>query len=293
MSKFRFTPASLEWIKSKLPYGRVLKLTGSDFEGQNSLKYKFEIQELYMRKYIKLNGKNIFERALKQNQFGLSEAKAYNSLVREIKSAIPIDQYREIVQNKFESFGPAEVLIYLLHDKVYLAGGNDDGDVRIGTKKYEVKAVKYYDKNYVEGFRIGTGVDKVEKDKEEKISKQAVRKNGEEITSNTIITKLVNLQKDKLGINTPQSVKKTTIDKLKSGDGAGEFAKIEKEFQALTVKNYFGKFPFIFVGSKDTGNRMGEIIYYADNIREEDVTIYNYSGKNLKPLIKIRSGGRL
>ena len=38
---------------------------------------------------------------------------------------------------------------------------------------------------------------------------------------------------------------------------------------------------------------MGEIIYYADNIREEDVTIYNYSGKNLKPLIKIRSGGRL
>ena len=61
MSKFRFTPASLEWIKSKLPYGRVLKLTGSDFEGLKSLKYKFEIQELYMRKYIKLNGKNIFE----------------------------------------------------------------------------------------------------------------------------------------------------------------------------------------------------------------------------------------
>ena len=139
MSKFRFTPASLEWIKSKLPYGRVLKLTGSDFEGLNSLKYKFEIQELYMRKYIKLNGKNIFERALKQNQFGLSEAKAYNNLVREIKSVLPIDQYKEIVQNKFESFGPGEVLIYLLHDKVHLAGGTEDGDVRIGTKKYEVK----------------------------------------------------------------------------------------------------------------------------------------------------------
>ena len=38
---------------------------------------------------------------------------------------------------------------------------------------------------------------------------------------------------------------------------------------------------------------MGEIIYYADDIREEDVTIHNYSGKNLKPLIKIRSGGSL
>jgi len=109
--------------------------------------------------------KNLFENNINSANI---DKKQINTIADRLKSFNPT-VYRNIVEFKAQKLGPGEVLIYLIHDKVHLAGGTESGDVRIGSSMYEVKAAKLHrpgesgnthSSNIATNFTFGSGIER-------------------------------------------------------------------------------------------------------------------------------------
>jgi hypothetical protein len=265
----KFNNLNKNWQNQR--YGgrlRPILLKDKDF---TDIKYKFEIQDMFATQYgSKGYGKAfnyIFLKALKNNSFGMTDVSKMNRLISELKATNQV-AFNTIVQSKFEALGPGEVLLFLLHDNIYLAGGSEGGDVRIGTKKYEVKGCTFRQKeSQLNGFFLGSTVG--DKKVLGKISELAMKYN---------ITK------------SSTSVKTTDVDKLRKNH-AEEYLPLEKEYADITIRDYFSKYGFIFIGTKGiTGGKYGKIVQFfpKGGIKADMITLDGYSRNAAKPFIKVR-----
>tara|TARA_B100000214_G_C23675798_1_gene494068 strand:+ start:67 stop:447 length:381 start_codon:yes stop_codon:yes gene_type:complete len=106
---------------------KVLKLKQSNFE---NIRDKDYIQHAYSIVYQQFH--NYFENGLRMDSFGMQQCRDLNKNIVAMKKD---NKFLEIFQQTYRDLGPGEVLMYLLHDKIHLAGGTQGGDLRIGTKK--------------------------------------------------------------------------------------------------------------------------------------------------------------
>ena len=265
----KFNNLNNKWQNQR--YGgklRPILLRDNDF---TNLTYKFEIQDMFATQYgSSAYGKpfrNILLKALTNDSFGTTDVGKMNRLIGELKTVNKV-AFETIVQSKFESLGPGEVLLFLLHDKVYLAGGSEGGDVRIGSKKYEVKGCTFRQKtNQLDGFFLGSTVG--DKAVLQKISKLAVDK---KITTSTT------------------SITRTQVDELRKNH-AEEYLPLEKEYADITVRDYFSKYGFIFIGTRGiSGGKYGKIVQFfpKNEIKADMISLDGYSRNAAKPFIKVR-----
>ena len=265
----KFNNLNKKWQNER--YGgrlRPILLKDKDFK---NIDYKFEIQDMFATQYgSKGYGKafnHIFLKALKNDSFGTVDVSRMNRLISELKATNPV-AFETIVQSKFESLGPGEVLLFLLHDKVYLAGGTEGGDVRIGSKYYEVKGCTFKQQtSQLDGFFLGSTVG--DKAVLQKISKLAVSKG---VTNSTT------------------AITRTEVEELRKNH-AVEYLPLEKEYADITVRDYFSKYGFIFIGTKQiTGGKYGKIVQFfpKNGIKADMISLDGYSRNAAKPFIKVR-----
>lgn len=236
-----------------------------------SIKYKNEIQYAYYKNFFPKLDEKWWSSLPKSSFLNSSICSTINAKMKEMKSKHR-DGFNRLVQFKGQALGPGEVLMYVLHDKVYLAGGSEGGDVRIGSNKYEVKAVDLTgDKNEVYGFTLGSTIPDTE-----------------------IITALLKLKKEvgKSGSSIP--AKEGTIGRgdIKNMEEVypDQIRNITKRYGELARKYYFSKYKMLFLNaaSKNASkSNYGEIISFKD-VQANDVRIEAYSMNQIKPFIKIK-----
>jgi len=265
----KFDNLNKQW--QNLRYGgrlRPILLKDKDY---TTIKYKFEIQDMYATQYgSKGYGgpfSHIFVKALKNSTFGKTDVTKMNILISELKKTNRV-AFETIVQSKGEDLGPGEVLLFLLHDKVHLAGGSEGGDVRIGSKKYEVKGCTYKQKtSQLDGFFLGSTV-------------------GDK----AILQKISELAKSKGITKSSTAITRTEVEKLRTKH-AEEYLPLEKEYADITIRDYFSKYGFIFIGTKGiTGQRYGKIVQFfpKNGITADMISLDGYSRNAAKPFIKVR-----
>ena len=127
-------------------------LTSADF---NTTKYKREIQSLYQQ--------YIFKSFDPEATLTSLDVQEYNRLVKRLKSD-DASQYEKLHNLPLRGIGPAEAVLFLLtkYPNGNLGGGSSAGvDFVFGSKKYEVKAVKWKSKttkDYVADFKLGGNI---------------------------------------------------------------------------------------------------------------------------------------
>ena len=229
-------------------------VTDKDFE---SLALKAELQFLY--------ASHIFpefdwDKTLKSNTLNVAEL---NKLISKLRTANRTG-FDELFKFKASSFGPGEVLIYILHDKVHLAGGNESGDIRINGKKIELKACeKKMGTNQYFGFYLGGAFD-----------------------TSDIVSRLLALKKQvgttssaahEVGVKDIENMYKAEPEIMR---------KIDEDFAQISYKNYFSKYPMMFIANKKSSTTMMGDIYGMKNVKPEDVSIYQMTSQKIKPFIK-------
>ena len=244
---------------------RDFKLKDVDFGYRELEGNKEVIRFLYQSIKYKKN-KNIFENNINSAQVDM---KQINAIANKLKTLNPI-VYKNIVEFKAQKLGPGEVLIYLIHDKVHLAGGTEDGDVRINDNKWEVKGAKLHrpgelgnthSSNIATNFTFGSKI--------EEQTNRIVEK----------IVKLKNREDVKAGID-KQSFRKTAS---KSNIGtnelnymrtnfASDFIPLEREYaktaaNALKAKNQ----KLILINNNLNSSRYGQIVDIKAPLKPSDI----------------------
>ena len=72
---------------------------------------------------------------------------------------------------------------------------------------------------------------------------------------------------------------------------AVEYLPLEKEYADITVRDYFSKYGFIFIGTKQiTGGKYGKIVQFfpKNGIKADMISLDGYSRNAAKPFIKVR-----
>lgn len=163
-------------------------------------------------------------------------------------------------------FGPGEVLMYYLIDGVILAGTESSGDLALGNKSYELKAVVQTNSGYIKEFRISIET--------------------AEATKN-----IMNLCR-KANIDLPagragESIPSSALDELRTSKFKSEFAKLELEYATLAYNNYFKKHPIIFMDTNKSGAgaKLGRVMAIMD-VKVKDIAIDRISQGKPKPMVK-------
>ncbi len=259
---------------------KVLKLTQSNFE---NIRDKDYIQHAYSIVYQQFH--NYFENGLRMDSFGMQQCRDLNKNIVAMKKD---NKFLEIFQQTYRDLGPGEVLMYLLHDKIHLAGGTQGGDLRIGTKKIELKAAKIkQNPKSVKGPLFYSFM------------------MGQNDMSDTVTNLKRLIEAAKLKFE-GTSIKTSTIDFLRNnfkgnqGNDAGGkpilgFDELEKLFQKQAHEQYFKKYQFMFVGQKpgqkdgeesNVNRNFGRIIGYIEQVKPKDIFIENFSRGDLKPMVR-------
>jgi hypothetical protein len=233
-------------------------LTAADF---NTSKYKREIQSLYQQYIFKS-----FDPDKTLETLNISD---YNNLVKKLKSDDKM-QYEKLHNLPLKGIGPAEAVLFLLtkYPNGNLGGGSSAGvDFIFGTKKYEVKAVKWESKatkEYVADFKLGGNIQGMTQLESE--IQRAFFKYGY--------------------TNTPGSpeIKKSLFKEFKEKH-AKEYEEFEKRYQNL-AKNYFSNHDVIFIQTESNQPDFGEIIAIK-RVKPEDIKMERYTSRSIKPLIKV------
>tara|TARA_A100001388_G_scaffold160324_1_gene119555 strand:+ start:543 stop:1415 length:873 start_codon:yes stop_codon:yes gene_type:complete len=237
-----------------------------------NLQYKKEMQYLYSLQFF---GNEFFvkNKPLTGNSVNV---RAFNQLATKLKNANP-SGYKNLVQFTGQYLGPGEVLLYVLHDKLYLAGGTTGGDASIdfsknnavvGQNVYEVKGVKIRKmSNEYEGFSLG-GTVPMEK----------------------IIGRVLSL-KEELGISQSTAKSDVTFKEIEEmhKQRPAEMQNLEKEFGELCRKHYFSKYKIMFMrAQKSDVNKpdYGHILDIKD-VQANEVRMQTYTRKNMKVLVKV------
>lgn len=166
-----------------------------------------------------------------------------------------------------DGFGPGEVLMYYLIDGVTLAGTESSGDLALGNKSYELKAVVQTNSGYIKEFRIS-------------IETAAATKN----IMNLCRKANIDLPAERAGESIPSSA----LDELRASPKfKDEFAKLELEYATLAYNNYFKKHPIIFMDTNKSGGggKLGRVMAIMD-VKVKDIAIDRISQGKPKPMVK-------
>jgi len=244
---------------------RDFKLKDVDF-GYRELEGNKEVIRFLYQTIKYKEKKNLFENNINSAQV---DKKQINTIADRLKSFNPT-VYRNIVEFKAQKLGPGEVLIYLIHDKVHLAGGTESGDVRIGSSMYEVKAAKLHrpgesgnthSSNIATNFTFGSGIER---------------------KTDPIVDKMVKLKnrKDvKAGIS-KQSFRKTAsttnigtneLNYMRT-NFASDFMPLEEEYaklaaNALKAENQ----KLILINNNENSSRYGQIVDIKAPLKPSDI----------------------
>lgn len=231
-------------------------LTSDDF---TSLSYKREIQYLYAQHMF---GSFDPDKALRS----LSKA-GYNKLISQLK-ADDKSQYSKLHFLPLKGVGPAEAALYLLTQRAHLGGGSSAGvDLVEGSKKYEVKAVKWKNKgtkDYVSDFKLGgniPGMSQLEVDIQTLAYDLKLKPKGSPEISGSIFAKMQDM-------------------------APTEYNKLEKRYQKL-AGSYFKGHDVVFVQNEANQQDFGEIIS-IQKVNPSDIKMERFTSKSLKPLVKVK-----
>lgn len=232
-------------------------LSSTDF---TSTKYKQEIQHLYRQ--------HMFGSFNPDDSLKTLDPRQYNKLVKILKNDDK-EQYEKLHNLSLKGVGPGEAVLYLLTSTGYLGGGSSAGvDLVVGSKKYEVKAVKWKSKtakDYVSDFKLGgniPGMTQLESD-----IQRAFYDNGYTQT---------------LGAPEIKGSLFTQFEK----ENPNVYAKFEKRYQDL-AKSYFGDHDTVFIQTESNQPDFGEIIS-IQRVKAEDIKMERYTSRSIKPLVKVR-----
>ena len=232
-------------------------LSSADF---TSTKYKQEIQHLYRQ--------HMFGSFNPDDSLKTLDLRQYNKLVKILKNDDK-EQYEKLHNLPLKGVGPGEAVLYLLTSTGYLGGGSSAGvDLVVGSKKYEVKAVKWKSKttkDYVSDFKLGgniPGMTQLESD-----IQRAFYDNG--------YTKTLGAPEIKASLFTQFEKENPNV-----------YAKFEKRYQDL-AKSYFGDHDTVFIQTESNQPDFGEIIS-IQRVKAEDIKMERYTSRSIKPLVKVR-----
>lgn len=232
-------------------------LSSADF---TSTKYKQEIQHLYRQ--------HMFGSFNPDDSLKTLDPRQYNKLVKILKNDDK-EQYEKLHNLPLKGVGPGEAVLYLLTSTGYLGGGSSAGvDLVVGSKKYEVKAVKWKSKttkDYVSDFKLGgniPGMTQLESD-----IQRAFYDNG--------YTKTLGAPEIKASLFTQFEKENPNV-----------YAKFEKRYQDL-AKSYFGDHDTVFIQTESNQPDFGEIIS-IQRVKAEDIKMERYTSRSIKPLVKVR-----
>lgn len=224
-------------------------LKTSDFTSTNP-SYKKEIQFLFTTNFFP--------------SFDINEAidsvdiTALNSLVRKLK-AINSAKFSSMHNYNLRGVGPGEVTLYYLINNAFLGGQGVKGDIIIGNKVYEVKAVNVSN-GVAKGFFLGrtVGIDNIR-------------------------TKIADLAREyKLG-GSASEINGTIINSIKD-KAPKEFDALEKEYAKVAVSEYFSDKEVIFINNSVTN--LG-VIESIKTISANDVQIDVVTNGTIKPKIRL------
>jgi hypothetical protein len=231
-------------------------LTAADFQTN---RYKKEIQSLYQQHMFPSFSPDMALKSLNMRQ--------YNNLVGQLKSDDKI-QYEKLHNLSLKGVGPAEAVLFLLTQEGHLGGGSSAGvDLIVGSKKYEVKAVKWKSKSTkdtVSDFKLGGNIPGMTQLESE--IQRAFFDAG--------YTKLP---------GTPE-IKGSLFQQFEK-ENPDVYRGFEKRYQKL-AQSYFSGHETIFIQTEANQADFGEIIAIK-KVKPEDIKMERYTSRSIKPLIKV------
>ena len=257
-------------------------LRDQDFGKKNLFLNKKTIRFLYNT--IKLGKKtgNIFNLAVKSMQLGSSEVKTINDLGQAIKR-MDKTAYEDIISYKANKLGPGEVMIYLCHDNVHLAGGTESGDVRIETKQYEVKGAvvhKAREKDNPHNYKIATNFYFGTEVRDDPLVKSAV---SEMLAAKERHKKDYN----KKGIKSAKTGSLGIPETKYLSATYADFRAAEVDYAKHAVRVINSKQQkFVFVNNNKGTADYGKI-EKVKTIKAEDISVREHTGMGTSPRIKI------
>lgn len=182
-----------------------------------------------------------------------------NSLIATLKTE-DMEMFRKLHAYNLKGIGPGETTLYFLIDNCRLGGGSSAGvDVIIGSKNYEVKAVKVSN-GIASDFKLGGTVPLAD-----------------------IMTSLDNLRtRLKLG-GSKTEMSGTIMSEMKT-KAPTEFAIIENRYAAVAYQ-YFKDHEVIFINNSNT-SKIGNI-EAIKRVRQEDIMIERVTSNTIKPKVKL------
>jgi len=222
----------------------------SDF---TSLTYKKEIQSLF--------NTHFFPSFKLENTISTVDKAKLNTLISSLKE-ISSAKFENMHFYNLKGIGPGEVTMYFLLDNAKLGGGASAGvDLLVGSKGYEIKAVKVSRDGYASDFKLGGTVPLAD-----------------------IITDLYSLStKLKLG-GTRTEISGGIIDKMKAMSPK-EYSLIEEKFKDISYNSYFKNHEIIFINNAK-GSSLGRI-EAVKNITKPEVMIERVTSGTVKPKVKL------
>jgi hypothetical protein len=234
---------------------RATRITSFNFTAGDftSLKYKKEIQYLFNLHFFPK-----FNLNKTTSSFNLTTV---NTLINGLKSEDK-DMFEKLHNYNLKGIGPGEVTLYFLIDTAHLGGGSSAGvDVKIGSKGYEVKAVKVSKDKMASDFKLGGTVP------------------------------LTDIIEDLFKLNTKLKLagKKTEMsggimDTMREKAPA-EFKSIENRFKDIAYNSYFKNHEVIFINN-GSGPNFGNI-EAVKKISKNEIFIERVTSGTVKPKVKL------
>lgn len=127
------TKAEKKWVEDKSPC-IAFKLNASDFTEKNQKM----IRHMYADKMLFLTEAEVGD-IFKGEGMNVNKI---NEKIEKLKTEIGKRNFEFLFKTVYKGMGPGEVLLYLILDKITLAGGSKSGDIKLNNKIYEIKAGK-------------------------------------------------------------------------------------------------------------------------------------------------------
>ena len=198
---------------------------------------------------------------------------AVNNMIVRLKKENPENFKMLFTMLGGQGIGPGEAMMYFIYNKAYIHGGfGKTGDIEIGSKIYECKAIKIIEArpNEINDLRLGGTVDTASivsrikaLYKKQIDSKYEVGAKGYEGAQGTD------------PITTLRTNPKTRM----------EFKKIESDYQKLAYEKYFELHEFIFLNNSSKLEEMGKIVMPVGKIKQSSIQIERITQNILKPVI--------
>ena len=225
-------------------------LKTTDFE---TLKYKKEIQHLFTTKYF-----NKIEPRFITNT-NLTKLKL-NDSIKKLRASNAAS-FKALHMYPLKNIGPGEVTLFYLIDMASLSGGKTDGDLEVGSKKFEVKSVSISPDGYASNFKLGG-----------------------KIVMSDIIRSVQDLKKAAGLTANPAEVNKTELGIIRK-KFPNELDQAFKDFQDLAYDKYFKSHNIIFMANQNGGGyQMGDVARIA-KIEKKDIQFERITSGTIKPRV--------